>query len=68
MEGYDGGFAERVDLAQGGGGFEGLAVVELDVVGEVKFLEEPEDALGARLVKPAPFFCQCLVSRGVSWM
>lgn len=41
-----------MDLAEGGGGFERGAVVELDLVGELEFLEEPEDALGAGLVQP----------------
>ena len=52
LQGEDGGFAEGVDLEERRGGFEGRAVVDLDFVGQVELLEEPEDALGARLVQP----------------
>lgn len=54
-DGDDGRLAKRMDLLQ----FRGcqhrllVAVEEDDVVGDVELFEEPDDALGARVVEPA---------------
>lgn len=53
LEGDDGRLAERVDLLElGGCEVVGAALEDLEVIGEVEFFEEPEDALGAGFFEP----------------
>lgn len=54
---HDGGLAERVELLELVARQVRLRVPveDLEVVGELELLEEPEDALGAGLVEPGGF-------------
>ena len=61
-DGYDGGFAEGVNLLEGDWGEHVFAVVDFDSVGEFELFEEPGYALGAGFVEPA--WERCSVSRG----
>lgn len=57
LDAHDGGFAQRVDLFEGGGREHGLPLVGAQGVGEVELFEEPEDALGAGFIEPFFGFC-----------
>lgn len=53
LDGHDGGFSQGMDLFEFGRGEHVLvAVVDLDLVVEVEFFEEPDETLGARFIEP----------------
>lgn len=68
LEGDDGRLAQRVDLLELGGCEEvGAALEGLEVVGEVEFFKEPEDALGAGFFEPGELLEGGWVASTLRW-